>query len=306
MRHNIGELLAFVAVVELRSFSGAAEKLHVTQPALSRRIAKIEEEVGEPLLLRGKRNIEPTRVGQRFYDIAKRLVIELQSAATELQNIRADDTGRVSLSINMTWSSIMLAHITKEFRARHPNYTLNVFEGSSAYAVKKVYDGLVDLGITQKPKQLFGATFEPFETDEFVVACHKEHPLAALDIIPLEELEKHVWMRLLRDDVFSSLDWIEFEGGARLPEALLSANHYFTILRLVDDNIGVTALPRMAIHQFKSENIVVRPFAEPLVQRTMGLLTKQRRDLSPAAQALSEIIRDAFAKRVRDGLSSIV
>jgi len=75
MRHSIEELTAFVAVVELRSFSAAAEKLHITQPALSRRIAKIEGEVGEALLLRRKKNIEPTTVGHRYYDVAKRLVI---------------------------------------------------------------------------------------------------------------------------------------------------------------------------------------------------------------------------------------
>lgn len=301
MRHSIEELTAFVAVVELRSFSAAAEKLHISQPALSRRIAKIEEEVGEALLLRRKKNIEPTLVGHRFYDVAKRLVIEFQSAAAEFQNIRADDTGRVSLSVNMTWCSILIPAIAQEFRAIHPNFTLNIHEGSSAFAVKKVYDGLVDLGITQKPKQLYGVTFEPFETDEFVVACHRDHPLAAMDVVPMEELKKHVWMRLLRDDVFSSLDWIEFEGGARMPETLVNANHYLTILRLVDSNIGVTALPRMAIHQFRSDNVVVRPFAEPLIQRTMGLLTKQRRELSPAAQTLSDVIRKAFAKRRRDG-----
>ena len=297
MRHSFDELMAFVAVVELRSFSAAAEKLHITQPALSRRIANIENEVGDILLLRQKRNIEPTRVGHRFYDIAKRLLIEIQSAAAELNNIRADDTGRVSLSINMTWSSILLVHITQRFRAAYPNYTLNVHEGSSAFAVKKVYDGLVDLGITQKPKQLYGASFEPFEEDEFVAACHRDHPLAAMDVIPIAELKNHIWMRLIRDDVFSSLDWIEFEGGARMPETLVNANHYLTILKLVENNIGVTALPRMAIHQFPSDKIVIRPFSEPLIQRTMGLLIKQHRELSPAAQTLKEIVREAFAER---------
>ena len=299
MRHSIEELTAFVAVVELNSFSAAAVKLSITQPALSRRIAKIEEVVGEQLLVRNKKNIVPNETGQRFYVIAKRLVIEVQTAAVELQNIREDDSGRVSMSINMTWCSLLIADITAEFRKHYPNYTLNIFEGSSVFAVKKVYDGEVDLGVTQKPKRLFGVEFAPLETDEFLVACHRDHPLASFAAIPADELKNHVWMRLIRDSVFASLDYIEFEGGTDFPETLVNANHYSTILRMVDANVGVTILPRMALHQFEGQNVVLRPFVDPIVRRTVGLLTKQNRAMTPASIKLSQIIRDQFSKRSR-------
>ena len=299
MRHSIEELTAFVAVVELNSFSAAAVKLSITQPALSRRIAKIEEVVGEQLLVRNKKNIVPNETGQRFYVIAKRLVIEVQTAAVELQNIREDDSGRVSMSINMTWCSLLIADITAEFRKHYPNYTLNIFEGSSVFAVKKVYDGEVDLGVTQKPKRLFGVEFDPLETDEFLVACHRDHPLASFAAIPADELKNHVWMRLIRDSVFASLDYIEFEGGTDFPETLVNANHYSTILRMVDANVGVTILPRMALHQFEGQNVVLRPFVDPMVRRTVGLLTKQNRAMTPASIKLSQIIRDQFSKRSR-------
>jgi DNA-binding transcriptional LysR family regulator len=299
LRHSIEELTAFVAVVELNSFSAAAVRLSITQPALSRRIAKIEEVVGEQLLVRNKKNIVPNETGQRFYVIAKRLVIEVQTAAVELQNIREDDSGRVSMSINMTWCSLLIADITAEFRKHYPNYTLNIFEGSSVFAVKKVYDGEVDLGVTQKPKRLFGVEFDPLETDEFRVACHRDHPLASFAAIPADELKNHVWMRLIRDSVFASLDYIEFEGGTDFPETLVNANHYSTILRMVDANVGVTILPRMALHQFEGQNVVLRPFVDPMVRRTVGLLTKQNRAMTPASIKLSQIIRDQFSKRSR-------
>jgi DNA-binding transcriptional LysR family regulator len=297
LRHSIEELTGFVAVVELNSFSAAAVKLSITQPALSRRIAKIEEEVGEQLLVRNKRNIVPTETGQRFYAIAKRLVIEVQTAAVELQNIHADDSGNVSMSINMTWCSMLIADITVDFRKYYPNYALNIFEGSSVFAVKKVYDGEVDLGITQKSKRLFGVDFEPLETGEFLVACHRDHPLASYDAVPADKLKNHVWMRLIRDSVFVSLDYIEFEGGTDFPETLVNANHYSTILRLVDANVGVTILPKMALHQFKGQNVVLRPFVDPMVRRTVGLLTKQNRAMTPASLKLSQIIRSQFSKR---------
>lgn len=294
MRHTIDELTAFVAVVELNSFSAAAGKLHITQPALSRRIAKIEEEIGETLLIRSKKNIEPTGTGQRFYRVAKRLVIEVQNAEAELRNIRDDDTGQVSMSINMTWCCVIMPKVVEEFRRLYPHYTLNTLEGSSPFAVKKVYDGEVDLGVTHKPKRLYGVDFEPLLSEEFVVACHADHPLAALDEIPSTELKNHVWMRLMRDELFSSLDWIEFEGAASFPETMVNANHYSTILRYVDNNLGVTILPRTAIHQYEGRNVVLRPFAEPMIRRTVGILTKQQRELSPAAEKLKEIVRDAF------------
>ncbi|QEW23514.1 CysJI operon transcriptional activator (plasmid) [Paracoccaceae bacterium] len=190
MRHSLDELTAFVAVVELNSFSDAARKLHITQPALSRRIAKIEGEVGEQMLVRSKNNIQPTATGRRFYAIAKRLVVEFQSAEAELKNIRADDSGRVSMSINMTWCSVVLPGLVEEFRRQSPKSTLNIHEGSSVSAVKKVYDGEVDFGITHKPKRLFGVDFDPLLSEEFVVACHRDHPLAQLDTVPSAELKR--------------------------------------------------------------------------------------------------------------------
>lgn len=297
MQHSIEELTAFVAVVELQSFSAAAEKLFITQPALSRRIAKIENVVGEQLLTRNKRHIVPNEIGQRFYTIAKRLVIEFQTTAVELQNIREDDRGSISMSINMTWCSILIADITAEFRKHYPNYTLNIFEGSSVFCVNKVYTGEVDLGVAQKPKQLFGVEFEPLETDEFVVACHQNHQLASFSAIPPGELKNHVWMRLVRDTVFASLDYIEFEGGTNFPETLINANHYSTILRIVNSNVGVAILPRMALHQFEGQNVVMRPFVNPMVRRTVGLVTKQNRATNPASIKLRQIIRDQFSKR---------
>lgn len=299
MNYGIDELIAFVAVVELNSFSEAARKLHITQPALSRRIAKIEEEVGEQLLIRSKKNIQPTVLGRRFFAVAKRLVVEFQSASAELRNIRQDGTGRVAISINMTWCSVIVPEVTAYFRDHFPGFSLNFFEGSSAYAVKKVYDGDVDFGITHKPKRLFGVEFEPLLTEEFIVACHRDHPLAGLVTVPLSELKKHVWMRLLKDELFSSLDWIEFEGAAEFPATLIHANHYSTLLRLVEHNLGVTILPRMAINQHTGENIVLRPFVEPFMRRTVGILRKQGRELSPAAENLMQHAREAFRLRLQ-------
>ncbi|MCF8481354.1 MAG: LysR family transcriptional regulator [Rhodospirillum sp.] len=295
MRYSIDELLALVAVVELNSFSLAAQKLNITQPALSRRISNIEDNIGDKLLVRSKKKIEPTKIGYRFYNIAKRLVIEFQSTEAELLTIKDDDTGKVSISINMTWCSVIIPTVVERFRQLYPNYTLNIIEGSSSLAVKKVYDGEVDLGVTHKPKRLYGVDFEPILNEEFLVACHRDHPLAALEVIPSAELKKHVWMRLLRDELFSSLDWIAFDGASNFPDTLVNANHYVTILRLVDSNLGVTILPRMAIHQFKGENIVLRSFAEPMIRRMVGVLTKQKRDLSPAAEKLNGIIREVLA-----------
>jgi len=301
MRHSIDELTAFVAVVELNSFSVAAEKLCVTQPALSRRIAKIEADVGEQLLVRNRHNIQPTQIGRRFYTVAKRLVVEFQSADAEFRNIRTDDSGRVSISINMTWCSLMMPQLTGQFRAEFPNFTLNIHEGSGVQAVKKVYDGEVDIGVTHKPKRLFGVEFEALLSEEFVVASHRDHPLARMDKVPAAELKRHVWMRLLRDEVFSSLDWIEFDAAPNFPATLINANHYSTLLRLVDQNLGATVLPRMAISQFASDRIVLRGFAEPFLRRTGGILVKHGRTLSPAATYLAEIIRDSFAARTEVG-----
>jgi DNA-binding transcriptional LysR family regulator len=289
--NSIEELMAFVAVVELNSFSEAAEKLSITQPALSRRIAKIENEVNQKLLIRGKKNIQPTPTGRRFYEIAQRLLIEIEHSARELKTINDVGSGRVCLSINMTWASLIAASIASDFRAEFPGYNLSIYESGSAFAVERVRNGSVEVGVTHKPKGLFGLEFEPLTVEEFVVACHSDHPLAKLKTVPPSALREHIWMRINQDSVFVSPSHIEFEYDENFPTTLVTANHFFTILRLVEQKVGVALIPRMAINQHRSEKIVLRPLTETVVRRTVGLLTKKGRDLSPAAMRLAEIIR---------------
>lgn len=194
----------------------------------------------------------------------------------------------------MTWSKVLLPEIVSDFRSSYPNYRLNIYEGSSISCVQRVYEGGVDLGVSQKPIRLYNMDFVSLHTDEFVVACHCSNPLAQLNSIDLEDLKGHVCMRLLKDDVFSRLDWIEFEGGKSFPDTLVNAYHYTTILSLVDRNIGIAIMPRMANHQFDSDNIVLKPFSSSFLRCTVGLLTKKEKVLSDAAQHLKTVVINSF------------
>jgi DNA-binding transcriptional LysR family regulator len=187
------QLAAFCAVVELKSFSQAAERLGVTQPAVSLQIRSLEQRLGRQLLDRSGRRVEPTEAGRRLYASAQRLL-----AAEEhlLEDLDADDEGAVTGTLELGASTgpggTVVPLLLCDFQEQHPNVRVRLTVSDTQTVVDRVGDRGLELGIVGAGRRHRGVAFEPFFSDEVVLACPSGHGFAgkkiSLDDLKAEKL----------------------------------------------------------------------------------------------------------------------
>jgi DNA-binding transcriptional LysR family regulator len=182
------QLAAFCAVVERKSFSQAAERLGVTQPAVSLQIRSLEQRLGRQLLDRSGRRVEPTEAGLRLYASAQRL---LQAEEQLLEDIESDDEGGVTGSLELGASTgpggSVVPVVLCEFQERHPDVRVQLTVSDTQTVVARVAERELELGIVGAGRRHRGVTFEPFFRDEVVLAVPAKHRFAG-KTITLDEL----------------------------------------------------------------------------------------------------------------------
>jgi DNA-binding transcriptional LysR family regulator len=182
------QLAAFCAVVERKSFSQAAERLGVTQPAVSLQIRSLEQRLGRQLLDRSGRRVEPTEAGLRLYASAQRL---LQAEEQLLEELESDDDdvviGALELGASTGPGGSVVPVILCEFQERHPDVRVRLSVSDTQTVVAQVADRELELGIVGAGRRHRGVTFEPFFRDEVVLAVPAMHPFAG-KTVTLEQL----------------------------------------------------------------------------------------------------------------------
>ena len=170
------QLAAFCAVVERKSFSQAAERLGVTQPAVSLQIRSLEQRLGRQLLDRSGRRVEPTEAGRRLYASAQRLL-----AAEEhlLEDLDADDQGSITGTLELGASTgpggTVVPLLLCEFQEQHPEVRVRLTVSDTQTVVDQVAERELELGIVGAGRRHRGVAFEPFFRDEVVLACPSGH-----------------------------------------------------------------------------------------------------------------------------------
>src|SRR5256885_14184614 len=174
------QLAAFCAVVERKSFSQAAERLGVTQPAVSLQIRSLEQRLGRQLLDRSGRRVEPTEAGLRLYASAQRL---LQLEEQLLEELAAGDEGVVDGTLELGASTgpggSVVPGLLCEFQERYPDVHLRLTVSDTQTVVGRVAERELELGIVGAGRRHRGVTFEPFFRDEVVLAVPAAPPFPA-------------------------------------------------------------------------------------------------------------------------------
>jgi len=183
------QLRAFCAVVELKSFSQAAERLGVTQPAVSLQIRSLEQRLGRQLLDRSGRRVEPTEAGRRLYASAQRLLALEEHLLEELD---ADDEGAITGTLEIGASTgpggTVVPLLLCEFQEQFTDVRVRLTVSDTQTLVDQVAERALELGIVGAGRRHRGVSFEPFFRDEVVLACPVGHRFAG-KTISLDELK---------------------------------------------------------------------------------------------------------------------
>jgi DNA-binding transcriptional LysR family regulator len=244
------QLAAFCAVVERKSFSQAAERLGVTQPAVSLQIRSLEQRLGRRLLDRSGRRVEPTEAGLRLYASAQRL---LQLEEQLLEELASDDQGVVGGTLELGASTgpggSVVPVLLCEFQARYPDVHVRLSVSDTQTIVDQVADRALELGIVGAGRRHRGVTYEPFFRDEVVLAVPASHAFAGKTVSleqlraePLIVMQEGAGVRQVIEDELRS-------AGTRLKELepRLELGLQESVKAAVVAGFGVTFISRAAI-----------------------------------------------------------
>ncbi len=296
MKITIDDLEAFIAVADYESFNRAASKLGITQPALSRRIKKLEETLGAKLLDRTTRKISVSVVGEEFIIEARRMLEEFTKSIDDVQELIKTRTGSISLTTNLTIANSILPDIVMNFKKKNPNIRLRISQDSSPEAVKKVLRRECEFDIAQFDQEDSELEFEPLINDSFEMVCHKNHPLAKRKKIKWEDFESYNFLKLGSKSRTIRILEEELEEKIHFLKGDIEVDHFSALMGFVEKNLGVSAIPSLAKFKRPEHDIVTRPIENPKVSRMLGIITYKGRSLSPASQAFCELLKETIKK----------
>jgi DNA-binding transcriptional LysR family regulator len=290
------QLAAFCAVVERKSFSQAAERLGVTQPAVSLQIRSLEQRLGRQLLDRSGRRVEPTEAGLRLYASAQRL---LQAEEQLLEELESDDddavTGALELGASTGPGGSVVPVILCEFQERHPDVRVRLSVSDTQTVVAQVADRELELGIVGAGRRHRGVTFEAFFRDEVVLAVPAAHAFAG-KTVTLEQLRGEPL--IVMQDGAGVRQVIEDElrkGGTRLRDldVRLELGLQESVRTAVEAGFGVTFISRSAIEAALAAGTLTEARIEGLEpSREIFLARAAGRTLTRVAQAFLDLAHE--------------
>jgi len=282
------DLEAFLAVTACGSFSAAAEELHLTQPAITRRIQQLESRLNTKLFDRVGKRVHLTDAGRLLEPRARDLLSGLADARRALGNLDAEVTGSLKLATSHHIGLHRLAPVLKGFSRRYPAVALDIrFEDSEA-AHELIRRAESELAVvTLDPQGESALTTIPLWRDELCFVVAPDHPLAGAARLELTELSAYPAILPGLGTYTGRIVADLFEGHQVPLQATLSTNYLETISMLVGIGLGWSVLPRSM-----TAKLTVLQTSAPVIGRSLGCVTNPQRTLSNAAQAFISVLKE--------------
>ena len=284
---TLTSLRLFLQVAGSRSFSETARAANLSQPALSRTIKLLEEDLGVRLFDRNSRNVHLTSAGAALRPIVERLTADFDLAFRELTQTFDGQRGRVVVGALPSVAANLLPKAVAGFRRTHPQVEIIVRENPSGGLYQSLQDRLIDFAISTPPVTADDVAFEPLFDDECILVCRPQDAAAIPDPapwkvfreLPFIGMEPRSSVRMLTDAAFAKADIVT--------PALYECAQVATVGGLISAGLGISLLPRSTLPLLAGGGAVAwRSMRPPRVSRTIGVSRLQGRTLAPAAEAL--------------------
>jgi DNA-binding transcriptional LysR family regulator len=291
---DLQELDAFIAVAERGSFRAAAEAIHLSPAALSRRIERLESALGIRLFNRTTRAVELTSLGRTFLERARGAFDDLQAATLSISETAAHMSGRVTIGCVPSAAFDFLPGVVRAFAEHYPGIRLRIIDENDALVAQAVLVGEADFGIGFMGSRVPELEFEALRDDAFVLAVPRGHRLAKRRSVSWRELDGERLMAAARSSGNRQiLDDHLARAGLR-PKIAFEVNRVSTLLGLVAAGLGIAAVPGLTLPSGAHPQVTAIDLTEPSVSRTLGLLLRHGATLNPAARVLHDHLRAAF------------
>lgn len=293
---SLARLSCFIAVAEELHFGRAAERLHMTQPPLSRQIQQLETELGVQLIDRTTRSVTLTPAGVAFLPDARRILQLAEGAALTVKRVPAGDLGTVVIGFTAASAHAILPRLLDKAREQLPDVKLELREMVSSVQIEGLMTGELDLGMARPPLKRPGIVSRPLLHEQLVAALPVKHPLAGMSRqLTLNDLDGQdmIMYSPVQARYFHELLISTFTIAGATPRYVQYVTQVHTMLVLVRSGIGVALVPASAT--------TLHP--EGVVFRSIGAFRERPVELDAAWRgdstnpALHRVLRDVLPQR---------
>jgi len=270
--------IALQKVVEVGSFTRAAELLGYTQPALSQMIASLERELGIKLLYRTSHRVCLTPEGERLFPAIQKSVAQYRSMQEIAREIRGLEAGVIRIGTLSSVSCHWLPPLIAAFQVQYPNVEFVLHQGDNNSIPEWVRTGEVDFGFVNMSVYSGKVTF--LKEGEYRAVLPLTHPLAAQSAVTLEQLVAEPFLVIEEGSLSRPLE--AFREAGLAPRVRLRVHDDYSILSMVEHGLGVSILPELVLRRTNYQ-IAIRPL-QPAVTRKLGFISKPKNELPLASK----------------------
>ena len=305
MNYSLRQLRVFVAVSRYGSFSRAGEAIGLSQSAVSHSMKELETEMGVRLLDRTTREVALTDAGLRLANRVEPLLDELHAMLLDTRSFGTQHNGRVRIASSQTISAQLMPQCIASGALQYPDIRVILRDQAQQLVLNSVRNAEVDFGIVIDPGENTDLDCEPILHEPFLMMCREDHPLAALPEVKWQALNGQ---KLVLQD-YASGSRILIDGALKAQkvkaEIVQEIGHPATLFPMVEAGIGISVIPALALPGPEGSKLVVKSLV-PEINRVLMLVKRKNRSLSPAAQAIWQVVKEQAAllseKRSQQGV----
>ena len=259
------QLRYFVTVAQELHFGKAAEKLDITQPALSKQIRVLETNIDTKLFLRTKRSVKLTPAGEIFFQEAQQLLQQTEKAIAKAHRTAKGETGQLTIGFTATATYTVLPELIGRFRSSYPQVEVEMLELCTEAQVTALNRGEIDLGFLHPPIDNRGLKVYPLLSEEFVVVLPKQHRLTTKELLSLKDLAQESFLLHPRSEgpfLYDEFFKLCRQNGFR-PQIVKEVCNHQTRICLVAAGMGITFIPA-GLQTSVSSDLVCKPIKTSL------------------------------------------
>lgn len=297
---DVRQLRYFTEIVDARSFTKAADRVRVAQPALGLQIKKLEEELGVALLRRHSRGVEPTEAGTVLLKHANAILKQIDQARQEVTDLSGPPRGEIALGITPTASALLAMRLVRACHDAYPDISLNVVEGMSEEVMRRLGDNSIDMGFTYNPTAVSGIATEPLLIEDLYLVGSTGADGPGGTVTFADVCKKSL---ILPSKGFGLREWIEETARERglTIDVAFEIDSVTTIRELVEGGLGWTVLPFASVHRAVSAGrLAAAQITRPRVSRTLHFAYASSHSETNASRAIREVIDRVIDESIRE------
>ena len=286
------QLRNFIHIVELSSITAASDALGIAQPALSRQVKALEDELGVALLRRHGRGVSPTEEGLRLAKRAKGILEDVEDLASDLSGTRIDPSGTITLGLPPTVAEILATHLIERAMDAYPQVNLRIASGFSGHVQDWLLRGKIDLGVAYEGQIAPSIRTRPVILENLFVI--RPAGCSAREMTAQEALSLPLVLPNAEHGLRGRIERFAASEGVAL-NVVLEIDVLPTILAFVERGVGATILPLVSVlSQVRDGSLVACPIASPGLDRRLILMSP----LNRPGSRLSDIFSDFIVQEV--------